>query len=176
MATTPTLKRELGFVDLTLFYVVSALSVRWVATAAAAGPSTLFVWVLAFFAFFLPLAACVLELSSRYPGEGGLYLWTQRAFGDFAGFIAAWSYWMSNLPYFPAILYFGAGSVLFAFGAGAQRLADNATYYMLFAIVCLTAITTLNMFGLIAVCLGVSASIIWLVPKPKGPIDTSGAH
>ena len=31
-------------------------------------------------------------------------------------------------------------------------------------------------FGVIAVCLGFSAMIIWLVPKPKGPIDTSGAH
>ena len=30
--------------------------------------------------------------------------------------------------------------------------------------------------GVIAVCLGVAAMIIWLVPKPKGPIDTSGAH
>jgi MFS transporter, DHA2 family, multidrug resistance protein len=37
-------------------------------------------------------------------------------------------------------------------------------------------LATLNMFGVIAVCLGLSAMIIWLVPKPKGPIDTSGAH
>jgi DHA2 family multidrug resistance protein len=37
-------------------------------------------------------------------------------------------------------------------------------------------LATLNMFGVIAVCLGFSAMIIWLVPKPKGPIDTSGAH
>ena len=37
-------------------------------------------------------------------------------------------------------------------------------------------LATLNMFGVIAVCLGFSAVIIWLVPKPKGPIDTSGAH
>jgi DHA2 family multidrug resistance protein len=35
---------------------------------------------------------------------------------------------------------------------------------------------TLNMFGVIALCLGASALLIWLVPKPKGPIDTSGAH
>jgi DHA2 family multidrug resistance protein len=35
---------------------------------------------------------------------------------------------------------------------------------------------TLNMFGVIAVCLGFAATLIWLVPKPKGPIDTSGAH
>ncbi len=37
-------------------------------------------------------------------------------------------------------------------------------------------LATLDMFGLIAVCLGGAAMIIWLVPKPKGPIDTSGAH
>jgi MFS transporter, DHA2 family, multidrug resistance protein len=37
-------------------------------------------------------------------------------------------------------------------------------------------LATLNMFGVIAVCLTVAAALIWLVPKPKGPIDTSGAH
>jgi len=37
-------------------------------------------------------------------------------------------------------------------------------------------LATLNMFGVIALCLGFAAAIIWLVPKPKGPIDTSGAH
>lgn len=37
-------------------------------------------------------------------------------------------------------------------------------------------LATLDMFGVIAVCLGIAAAIIWLVPKPKGPIDTSGAH
>ena len=37
-------------------------------------------------------------------------------------------------------------------------------------------LATLNMFGTIALVLGVAATIIWLVPKPKGPIDTSGAH
>lgn len=37
-------------------------------------------------------------------------------------------------------------------------------------------LATLNMFGVIAISLGVAATLIWLVPKPKGPIDTSGAH
>lgn len=37
-------------------------------------------------------------------------------------------------------------------------------------------LATLDMFGTIAVCLGIAATIIWLVPKPRGPIDTSGAH
>ena len=84
--------------------------------------------------FFVPLAASVLELSSRYPQEGGLYVWTQRAFGDFSGFIAAWTYWMSNLPYFPAVLYFGAGSALFAMGKRGEHLTNKRPTYMLFAL------------------------------------------
>jgi amino acid transporter len=143
----PPLKRALRFRDLTLFYIVSGLSVRWVATAAAAGASTLVVWVFALFGFFVPLAACVIELSSRYPAEGGLYVWTREAFGDFSGFIAAWTYWMSNLPYFPAVLYFGAGSILFAFGARGERLAADSRYYLLFALLWLGAITVTNILG-----------------------------
>ena len=141
------LKRELGFFDLTLFYVAGGLSVRWIATAAAAGPSTILIWIFACLFFFVPLAASVLELSARYPQEGGLYVWTQRAFGDFSGFLVAWMYWMSNLPYFPAVLYFGAGSLLFAFPHG-QRLVNTSSYYLLFALGCLGVITLLNVRGL----------------------------
>ena len=141
------LKRELGFFDLTLFYIAGGLSLRWIATAAAAGPSTILIWIFACLFFFVPLAACVLELSARYPQEGGLYVWTQLAFGDFSGFLAAWTYWMSNLPYFPAVLYFGAGSLLFAFPHG-QKLNNTGSYYLLFALVCLALITLLNVRGL----------------------------
>ncbi len=147
MSTKPALKRALGFRDLTLFYIVSGLSVRWTATAAAAGPGTLLIWIVGLVGFFVPLAASVIELSSRYPQEGGLYVWTREAFGDFSGFLAAWTYWVSNLPYFPGVLYFGAGSVLFAFGARGQSLAANATYYAAFAIACLAIITSLNIIG-----------------------------
>ena len=75
------------------------------------------------------------------PDEGGLYVWTREAFGGFAGFIAAWTYWMSNLPYFPAVLYFGAASVLFAFGLHGQSLSSNPAYYLTFAIAWLGIIT-----------------------------------
>jgi glutamate:GABA antiporter len=141
------LKRELGFFDLVLFYIAGGLSLRWIATAAAAGPSTILIWIFACLFFFVPLAASVLELSTRYPQEGGLYVWTQHAFGDFSGFLVAWMYWMSNLPYFPAVLYFGAGSLLFAFPRG-QKLANTSSYYLLFALGYLALITLLNVRGL----------------------------
>ena len=141
------LKRELGFFDLVLFYIAGGLSLRWIATAAASGPSTILIWIFACLFFFVPLAASVLELSTRYPQEGGLYVWTQYAFGDFSGFLVAWMYWMSNLPYFPAVLYFGAGSLLFVFPHG-QKFANTSSYYLLFALGCLALITILNVCGL----------------------------
>jgi hypothetical protein len=64
MPYSPALKRGIRFRDLALFYVVVALSMRWTATAAAAGPSILIVWVAALTCFFVPLAASVMELSS----------------------------------------------------------------------------------------------------------------
>jgi glutamate:GABA antiporter len=147
MSQVPALKRGIRFRDLTLFYVVSGMSVRWTATAAAAGPSILVVWVAAFACFFVPLAASVMELSSRHPDEGGLYVWTREAFGDFAGFIAAWTYWMSNLPYFSGVLYFGAASTLLALGARAQNWGANPAYYLGFSIFWLAVITLLNIRG-----------------------------
>jgi len=141
------LKRELGFRDVVLFYIVSGLSLRWMATAAAAGLSAIAVWLLAFCCFFLPLAGSVLELSSRYPQEGGLYVWTREAYGEFAGFMAAWTYWMSNLPYFAAVLYFAASSLLFA-TPRAQHLAAIDSYYLLFTTSMLALITVLNVVGL----------------------------
>src|SRR5205085_1965797 len=141
-------KRVMGFRDLLLFYVVTGISLRWIATAAAAGPSSIVVWVGAWLCFYTPLALSVLELSSRYPKEGGLYVWSKRAFGDFSGFMAAWTYWTSNLPYFPAVLYFAASNVLFIRQAEWGYLSGNATFYITFALLTLIAATLLNIIGL----------------------------
>jgi glutamate:GABA antiporter len=141
-------KRVLGLRDLILFYVVTGISLRWIATAAAAGPSSIVIWVGAWFCFYLPLALSVLELSSRYPGEGGLYVWSKRAFGDFSGFMSAWTYWTSNLPYFPAVLYFAASNVLFIRESSWAHLSGNPTFYIVFSLLTLTAATLMNIVGL----------------------------
>jgi amino acid transporter len=147
MAATPALKRGIRFRDLALFYVVVALNVRWTSTAAAAGPSILVIWMAALTCFFIPLSASVMELSSRHPDEGGIYVWTRRAFGDFTGFIAAWMYWMSNLPFFASVLYFGAASVLIPFGHHADELNASPLYFMAFAAFWLAVIVVLNVRG-----------------------------
>ncbi len=141
-------KRVMGFRDLVLFYVVTGISLRWIASAAAAGPSSVIIWIGAWLTFYTPLALSVIELSSRYPNEGGLYVWSKHAFGDFSGFISAWTYWTSNLPYFPAVLYFAASNALYVRQASWVHLSNNPTFYIIFSVVTLTAATVLNIVGL----------------------------
>jgi glutamate:GABA antiporter len=141
-------KRVLSFRSLLLFYVVTGISLRWIATAASAGPSSIIIWIGAWLAFYTPLALSVIELSSRYPDEGGIYVWSKRAFGDFAGFLTAWSYWCCNLPYFPAVLYFAASNALYIRHDAWLHLAGNTTYYIAFSLIALAVATWLNVMGL----------------------------
>ena len=142
-------KRVMGFRDLVLFYIVTGISLRWVASAAAAGPSSIVIWIgAAWLMFYTPLALSVIELSSRYPNEGGIYVWSKRAFGPFAGFITAWCYWTCNLPYFPAVLYFAASNALYIRHDAWMHLQSNTTFYILFSLVALAVATWLNLIGL----------------------------
>ena len=127
-------RRVLTFRDLLLYYLVTGFSLRWTATAAAAGPSALVIWVIAALGLFVPLVFTVLELSSRYPEEGGVYVWSKRAFGPFAAFITGWCYWGSNLPYLPGLLYFGAANALYMGGPAWQEWSTNSAYFIAVAI------------------------------------------
>src|ERR1017187_8055763 len=146
--TSPQPKRVLGFRDLVMFYVVATLSLRWIAVAASAGPSTVVIWLIGLATIFIPLALCVLELSSRYPQEGGMYVWSKRAFGDFAGFLTGWIYWTSNLPYFPAVLYFAASNALYVGGSKWKGLQGSAAFFVTFSLLGLGLALALNIVGL----------------------------
>ena len=144
MAAGPALKRGIKFRDLVLFYIVIVISIRWTATAAAAGPSILLVWIAAVSCFFVPLAACVMELSSRHPEEGGLYVWTKEAFGDFHGFVAGWTYWTYTIFYFPGLLMASSAMSAYVGGIGAAHLAQDRTFLLVGSFVLLFAAVYLN--------------------------------
>jgi amino acid transporter len=142
------LRRAMKFRDLVLFYVTSVVGLRWIAVAAEHGPSSFVVWGIACVALFIPLAFTVLELSSRYPQEGGIYVWTKEAFGDFAGFLTGWNYWASNLVYFPGLLFFGAGASIYVFDPSGKSYANDPTYYTAFALFGVALAVSLNVVGL----------------------------
>ena len=66
-AAHPVLPRALGLRDMVLFNIVAVVSLRWFATAAAAGPSSITLWLLAGLLFFVPQGLAVRDLSARYP-------------------------------------------------------------------------------------------------------------
>jgi glutamate:GABA antiporter len=142
------LRRALGLGDVVLFFVVAGSNLQWVATAAAAGPSSIAVWIIGALAMFAPLSIAVVFLSSRHPDEGGMYVWSKIAFGPFAGFMTGWTYWASNLPYFPALLYFAAGNALFVTGSKGGALAASPWYFIAVAIGGLTLAAVVNIYGL----------------------------
>jgi glutamate:GABA antiporter len=147
-APAPKLRRVMGQSDVVMFLVTAVVGTRWIATAAAVGPSALVIWLIGFLALFVPLAFTVVELSSRYPEEGGLYLWITRAFGEYPGFMSGWMYWASNLTYFPGLLYFAAASALFMFGGSAHALSASVPYFITASLVGLAISLTLNLIGL----------------------------
>ncbi len=144
----PALRRVLRVPDLVFFYITAVVGMRWVATAAAAGPSALVIWVLAALCLFVPLSFTTIELSSRYPGEGGIYVWVKEAFGEFAGFLTGWTYWGSNLTYLPGLLYFAASTFLYVFGSRFMHLQGNPTYFITVAVGGLLIATALNVVGM----------------------------
>jgi amino acid transporter len=147
-ASAPAFRRAMGQWDVVMFFVVAIVGPRWIATAAAVGPSSLVIWLIGFLALFVPLGFTVVELSSRHPEEGGLYVWITRAFGDYPGFVGGWMYWASNLAYFPGLLYFTAASALFMFGPAAHGLAASVPYFIIASLVGLAIALVLNIVGL----------------------------
>jgi len=140
--------RTLGVMDLVFLNMAAILGLRWLSTAAQMGPSSLVLWVLAVVTFFIPSALTVRELSSRLPGEGGIYLWSKAAFGEQHGFISGWAYWVNNLFYFPSLLLFIAGTFLFLGGNEWLGLGDSAFYNTAFSLTLLWLVIGTNVIGL----------------------------
>jgi amino acid transporter len=144
----PHLKRVLGRFDLVLLFVVAITNLNVVPTVAAQGAATLWLWLAALALFFLPQGIAVIELSARYPGEGGVYLWAKKGFGDFHGFMAGWCYWTNNVFYVPTVLFYLVGVTTFIGGARTRALADNTMFTLVASLVFLALLFALNTRGL----------------------------
>ncbi len=142
------LPRALGLRDVVLFNIVAILSLRWFATAAAAGPSSISLWVLAGLLFFVPQGLAVGRLSSKYPEEGGIYFWTKRAFGEGHGFLCGWCYWVNNILYYPNLLMSTAVIGTYVIGRGDTSLAGNWAYVLPATLTALWIAVLLNIVGL----------------------------
>jgi glutamate:GABA antiporter len=163
--------------DVTLFAIACIVGTRWISPAAHAGPGSLLLWLLAAVFFTAPLAVAVAALTVKYPGAGGLYLWTRGDFGPWHGFLSFWVYWMSIAFWFPAAALAYMSMAVYALGPGYTHLADDRVYLVLSSLAAIWIALGTNLIGLrigkwtenlggasawiLGVLLAVLAAILW---------------
>ena len=145
---SPVLKRELRLWDLVFLNVAAVASVRWIAAAAHTGPGSISLWILAILTFFIPSALVVASLSRRFPEEGGLYVWTKNAFGDWHGFLCAWLYFVSNLLFVPSFALAAVAMSGYVWSADPSRLAQDRAYTLTVTLALLWGAFLSHLFGL----------------------------
>src|SRR5262249_49785762 len=138
------LRKEMGFWDVLLFNIATVLGPRWIAAAAHNGTSSISLWLLVAVFFFIPYAMVVNELSSRFPQEGGLYVWAKEAFGDFHGFVAGWTYWIYTVFYFPGLLLASASMSAYIAGPAGVALSHDRRFLLVISFALLAVAVVLN--------------------------------
>ncbi|HMF79583.1 MAG TPA: APC family permease [Bryobacteraceae bacterium] len=142
------IRKELGLRDLVLFNIAAIVSTRWIGVAAHVGPGTIVLWLLAAALFLIPSAFVVANLSKRFPEQGGLYIWTREAFGEWHGFACGWFYYWNNLFWIPGVLISMVGMIAYAFSARLAALAENPGFILPCALVLLIGIVAVNYVGM----------------------------
>ncbi len=142
------LRKAMGFWDVLLFNIATVLGPRWIAAAAHNGTSSISLWVLAAVFFFVPTAFVITELSTRFPHEGGLYVWSKEAFGDFHGFVAGWTYWIYSFFYFPGLLLASAAMGAYIGGSSWGHLAQSRAFLLGGSFLLLAVAVGMNIVGL----------------------------
>jgi glutamate:GABA antiporter len=148
IAKKPGLDRVLGRRDLVLLFVVAVANLNLIPAISASGPVTLWLWLVALACFFWPQGAAVTELAQKWPGEGGIYLWAKRSFGEEHGFIAGWCYWLSNVVYLPTVVLSCVGVAVYVAGPKVQKLADSHAFTGTTSLLIILFLLALNVRGL----------------------------
>jgi amino acid transporter len=146
--TKSQLRKAMGFWDVLLFNIATVLGPRWIAAAGHNGTSSISLWVLAAVFFFVPGALVINELSSRFPEEGGLYVWAREAFGPFHGFVAGWTYWIYTVFYFPGLLLASASMCAYISTSQGAALSQDRPFLLWISLAMLLAAVALNIIGL----------------------------
>src|SRR5256712_6021502 len=87
------LPKVLNSFDMVAIFVAIVLFITNSAVIPNAGAAGYIYWVLGFIAFLIPGAIVTGQLGLMFPGEGSIYVWTNKALGSFAGFFAGFCAW-----------------------------------------------------------------------------------
>src|SRR5258706_11356032 len=87
------LPRVLNTFDMIAIFIAIVLFISNAGVIPGAGAAAFIYWILGFVAFLIPGAIVTGQLGLMFPGEGSIYVWTNKAFGKFTGFLAGFCAW-----------------------------------------------------------------------------------
>ncbi|MFZ4772492.1 MAG: amino acid permease [Chlamydiia bacterium] len=182
-------KRSISVFVLTMMNLATILSIRNWPFAAEFGFSSLFFIALAVLLFFIPSALVSAELATGWPQQGGVFIWVKEALGNRMGFLAVWLMWIGNVVFYPTLISFIAGTLVYAI---APDLSSNSTFNFLMILAIFWGATFLNLFGIrlagiistVGVILGtlgpgaliVILGLSWLIGSNPVQISMDWAH
>lgn len=151
---------------------------------AAFGPISIVAFVLVTIGA-LALAIVFGWLTKRVPGSGGPYLYARDAFGEFAGFLNAWSYWLTAWAGNAAIVVALTGYVEVFINTD-----HNVVWSIVIAVACLWIPVIVNALGLrtlggaqvvftilkiVPLAMIAILGLFFLDPANFGPFNSSGS-
>src|SRR5437773_5008177 len=87
------LPKALGPFDVVTIFVAIVLFAVQGSVVQQAGASAFVYWILGLLTFLIPGAIVTGQLGLMFPGEGSIYVWTNKALGAFWGFFAGFCAW-----------------------------------------------------------------------------------
>ncbi|MDX1961228.1 MAG: APC family permease [Leptospiraceae bacterium] len=100
-------KPKLGLRGISLYIICSIITIDSIPSAARIGAESVVWWILGIIFFFVPYGLVVAELGSAFPETqeevGGIFYWVNRAFGDFAGTMVSWIFWLDVGLWMPSV-------------------------------------------------------------------------
>ncbi|WP_197082478.1 APC family permease [Rubeoparvulum massiliense] len=125
--------------------VVAILSLRQIPNVAPYGASSILLWIIAAFCFFVPLGMVCGELATGWPKDGGIFVWVAEAFGPRVGWIVAFLFIICCVTFFPVMLSFFFVTIAYIID---PALADNKVFIGIASALMMWVLTWLNIKGM----------------------------
>ena len=100
---------KMGVTSIALFTLCAVLVVDTLTASASIGVSSIGWWIVMMIFFVIPYGLITSELSTTYPGDGGIYDWVKKAFNFKWAIRTTWFYWINVGLWMPAVYIMFAG-------------------------------------------------------------------
>lgn len=113
--------------------VLAILGIRWFMFAAKFGASSVLIWIIAAFLFFIPIAFICAEFGAAYPDKkAGIADWIKEELGEKVAFFVSWFYLVAIFFWLPTALTFIGICIAYAID---PSLASNKIFISSFVLI-----------------------------------------